>query len=85
MLVQSGAMAEYIKGLETSLEEAMAIAREARSRGIDPKTEPEIPVASDLADRVEALLGIKGVAARIRELEQEMSREEAALKIGDDF
>ncbi|MDD1719410.1 MAG: DNA-directed DNA polymerase II large subunit, partial [Methanoregulaceae archaeon] len=40
---------------------------------------------SDLADRVEALLGIKGVAARIRELEQEMSREEAALKIGDDF
>jgi DNA polymerase II large subunit len=34
---------------------------------------------------VEALLGIKGVAARIRELEQQMSREEVALRIGDDF
>ena len=45
----------------------------------------EIPIASDLADRVEALLGIKGVAVRIRELEQQMSREEVALRIGDDF
>ena len=31
------------------------------------------------------LLGIKGVAARIRELEAQMSREEVALRIGDDF
>jgi DNA polymerase II large subunit len=42
-------------------------------------------VANDLADRVEALLNIKGVAARIRELEATMSREEVALRIGDDF
>jgi DNA polymerase II large subunit len=63
----------------------MQFAAAARARGIDPRTEIEIPVASDLADRVEALLGYKGIAARIRELEQEMSREEAALRIGDDF
>jgi len=67
------------------LDRAIAIAREARSRGFDPSLDIEIPIASDLADRVEALLGIKGVAERIRELESQMSREEAALRIGDDF
>ena len=50
-----------------------------------PGPSVEIPVASDLADRVEALLGIRGIAVRIRELESGMSREEAALRIGDDF
>ena len=53
--------------------------------GLDPSTDIEIPIASDLADRVEALLGIKGVAERIRDLESRMSREEVALRIGDDF
>ena len=50
------------------LNHAIAIAHEARQRGIDPNLDVEIPIASDLADRVEALLEIKGVAARIREL-----------------
>ena len=81
----SPAMEAYLSSMNRSLEEALAIAREARSRGIDPSTTPEIPIANDLADRVEALLHIPGVAARIRELEAEMSREEAALRIGDDF
>jgi DNA polymerase II large subunit len=85
MLQLSPAMEAYEKRLLSELHRAIAIAREARSQGIDPKIDIEIPIASDLADRVEALLGIKGVAARIRELEQEMSREEAALRIGDDF
>ena len=67
------------------LTRAIALAREARLRGLDPSMDVEIPIASDLADRVEALLGIKGVAERIRELESQMSREEAALRIGDDF
>jgi len=67
------------------LESAMELAATARARGLDPRTGIEIPVASDLADRVEALLGYTGIAARIRRLEQEMSREEAALRIGDDF
>ena len=78
-------MAAYIDVLQAQLAEAMAIAEEARRAGIDPTTRVEIPIANDLADRVESLLGIEGVAARIRELEKEMSREEAALRIGDDF
>ena len=85
MLVLSPAMEAYEKSLMDELLFAIAIAKKARSRGLDPSTEVEIPVASDLADRVEALLGIKGVAERIRELESLMSREEVALRIGDDF
>ena len=81
----SPALRSYFTSLEENLENAMAVARQARSKGVDPRTEVEIPIASDLAERVEALLGYKGVAARLRELEKQMSREEAALKIGDDF
>ncbi|MFA5613213.1 MAG: DNA-directed DNA polymerase II large subunit [Methanoculleus sp.] len=81
----SPATARYFEELLSGLTVAMDLAAAARSRGLDPTTEVEIPVASDLADRVEALLGYTGIAARIRELEQEMSREEAALRISDDF
>jgi DNA polymerase II large subunit len=38
-----------------------------------------------MADRVENILGIDGVAERVRELEGEMSREEAALELAEDF
>jgi DNA polymerase II large subunit len=85
MLVLSPAMEAYEKSLMGDLLSAIAIAKKARARGLDPSTDIEIPIASDLADRVEALLGIKGVAERIRELESLMSREEVALRIGDDF
>jgi DNA polymerase II large subunit len=85
MLIISSEMEMYGNSLMDGLTRAIALAKEARSRGLDPSLDVEIPIASDLADRVEALLGIKGVAARIRELESQMSREEAALRIGDDF
>lgn len=85
MLKLSPVMEAYEKSLLDGLHRQIAIAQEARSRGLDPSTAVEIPIASDLADRVEVLTGVKGVAARIRELEATMSREEAALRIGDDF
>jgi len=85
MLELSPTMQAYEKSLLDELYREIAIAKEARSQGFDPTLDVEIPIASDLADRVEALLNIKGVAARIRELEATMSREEAALRIGDDF
>ena len=78
-------MDAYFSSLKEQLNETIAIAEKARAQGIDPKTTVEIPVASDLADRVEALLGYTGVAARLRELGEQMSREEVALKIGDAF
>ncbi|NYT21525.1 MAG: DNA polymerase II large subunit, partial [Methanomicrobiales archaeon] len=85
MVNRSAAMEQYSGDLLDYLARALGVAAEARARGIDPRTDVEIPVASDLADRVEALLAIRGIAGRIRELEATMSREEAALRIGDDF
>ena len=77
---------EYFEHLQHGLKTAMDIAQMARSRGLDPSTDVEIPLAVDLAERVEKLIGIPGIAVRIRELEEKgMSREEAALAIGIDF
>ncbi|MFW5937298.1 MAG: DNA polymerase II large subunit, partial [Halanaeroarchaeum sp.] len=75
----------YFETIESRLDEAFDVASEAKSRGDDPKPEVEIPVAKDMADRVENILGIDGVADRVRELEGQMSREEAALELVDDF
>ncbi|MFC6796516.1 DNA polymerase II large subunit [Haladaptatus sp. DYSN1] len=75
----------YFETLETRLDEAMALATKAKEQGNDPKPEVEIPIAKDMADRVENILGIEGVAARVRELEDQMSREEAALELAKDF
>ena len=80
--IASEEMHKYFNELETSLKEAIEIANRARARGGDPKPIVEIPLAKDLADRVENLIGVEGVAAKIRELEIKMSREEAALEIG---
>jgi len=77
---------EYFAFLQKGLADAMTIAQAARSRGLDPTTIVEIPLAVDLAERVEKLIGIPGIAVRIRELEKQgLSREEAALAIGIDF
>jgi len=75
----------YFGALEAELEAALAVANTAKERGDDPEPAVEIPVAVDMADRVENILGIEGVAARVRELEGEMSREEAALALVEDF
>jgi DNA polymerase II large subunit len=80
--IASEEMHKYFNGLEAKLKEAIEVANRARARGGDPKPVVEIPLAKDLADRVENLIGVEGVAAKIRELEIKMSREEAALEIG---
>ncbi|CQH61752.1 DNA-directed DNA polymerase D large subunit (intein-containing) [Halobacterium hubeiense] len=76
---------DYFESLEAGLDEAFDVAERAKRRGEDPKPEVEIPVAKDMADRVENILGIDGVAERVRDLEGEMSREEAALELVEDF
>jgi DNA polymerase II large subunit len=81
----SPAVEEYFAGLEFSLNKAIEVANAARSRGLDPRTAVEVPVANDIAGRVEALLGIRGVAERIRLREHRMSREELSLTISEDF
>ncbi|MFB6087068.1 MAG: DNA polymerase II large subunit, partial [Haloarculaceae archaeon] len=75
----------YFERLESQLDEAFDVAERARERGGDPTDGVEIPTARDMADRVENILGIDGVAERVRDLEGEMSREEAALELVSDF
>jgi len=78
-------MESYFRSLEEGVKRAYSIALKARSRGFDPELEPEIPFAKDMAERVEGLVGPKGVAPRIRELVEEMSNEEAAIKIAGEI
>ncbi|MBB6647320.1 DNA polymerase II large subunit [Halobellus ruber] len=75
----------HFERIEARLDEAFDRAERAKRQGHDPETEVEIPIAKDMADRVENILGIGGVAERVRELEGEMSREEAALELVTDF
>ncbi len=75
----------YFRELEDDLDAAFEVAERARERGGDPAESVEIPVAKDMADRVENILGIDGVAERVRELDGQMSREAAALALVEDF
>ncbi len=76
---------QYFDRLESELDAAIDVANTARQRGGDPEPSVEIPVAQDMADRVENILGIDGVADRVRALEADHSREEAALALVEDF
>lgn len=76
-------MEDYFRTLEEELNKAYEIAKKARSLGFDPDLEPEIPMAEDLAARVEKLVGPPGAAGEIRRLEKELPREELALKMAE--
>jgi len=83
---QSEEMQKYFDRLEERLIKEMEIANAARAKGEDPHPNVEIPLAKDLADRVENLIGVKGVAKRLREIEEEgRNREESALQIGKEI
>ncbi|MCQ8898371.1 MAG: DNA polymerase II large subunit, partial [Hadesarchaea archaeon] len=82
-VVASQTMRAYFSEIERKVEEAYEIARRARSLGRDPELEPEIPIAEDMASRVEKMVGPPGVSRVIRELEGEMAREELALKVAE--
>ena len=75
----------YHSTIDTRLAAAMRVAEQARAQGRDPSTAVEIPIATDMAERVENLLAIDGLATRIRSLEGTHSREEAALALVTDF
>jgi len=77
----SPAMAAYFRRLEDEADRALAVARAARAQGFDPVPTVEIPIAHDLAERVENLVGPPGIAARIRDLSRTMDREEVSLAI----
>ncbi|MEM0330656.1 MAG: DNA polymerase II large subunit, partial [Archaeoglobaceae archaeon] len=77
---------EYHKMLNEKLEEAYKIAEIARAKGLDPEPKVEILIAKDMAERVEKLIGLNGVAKRIRELEEGgMERDKICFKIAEEI
>jgi len=83
-MIASKRYEKYFRKLETELKRIYQVASEARSRGFDPYTKPEPKLSKDLAERVEFLVGPKGVADHIRKFSLKMSREEVALKIAEE-
>lgn len=70
----------YFLRLESEARGVLEVARAARRKGLDPETDVEIPLAQDLAARVEEQVQIRGVADRVRELSRiHSSRELVAL------
>ena len=72
---------DYFDRLEQKTNHLYEIANMARSRGLDVETKTEVPLAKDLAERVEGLVGPEGVAQRIKELETDLDRESVAFEI----
>ncbi|MFA6489059.1 MAG: DNA polymerase II large subunit [Candidatus Micrarchaeia archaeon] len=64
-------MKAYLSMLKSNLDHAYAIAEEARGRKFDPSLVVEIKPASDVAARVEGIVGPPGITAIIRALEHE--------------
>ncbi|MCE7742932.1 MAG: DNA polymerase II large subunit [Candidatus Heimdallarchaeota archaeon] len=76
----------YFDSLNKQLKKIYNIATKARKQGLDPVPEVEIPIAKDIADRVEGLIGPEGIGKIIRQYEkQNLSREKVAFKIAEDI
>ena len=72
---------QYFNDLDSRVEHAYDIAKEARKQNIDPKADIEMPLARDISERVEGLISVaapqllgSGVAKRIQDLEQEFGK-----------
>ena len=78
-------MESYFKNILENVKEIYNIAEECRKKGYDVSDFVEIPLAKDMADRVEGLVGPKGVSERIRELVSELGKEPAALEIAKEI
>lgn len=77
---------KYHDNLIREAEKVYDVAKKARKKGLDPSLEVEIPVARNMAERVERLLHLDGIADRIAELEEKgINRESVCFHIADDI
>jgi DNA polymerase II large subunit len=72
---------DYQGMIRYRVEECYNLAKKIRSLGRDVTDAVEIPLASDMADRIEELIRIKGVGDDIRAAAGEMTREEMSIHI----
>ncbi|MCP8318170.1 MAG: DNA polymerase II large subunit, partial [archaeon] len=75
---------EYHEGLLKQLYSQHALSSEARIKGKDPKLEVEPRLAFDLAERIENLIPISGLAKRLRELLLTHNKENIALSLAEE-
>ena len=69
-------MEKYHKELNDKLKIVYGVAQKARIQGLDPRDEVEIPIAKNMAERVEGLISVvapqvkgSGIVERIQEFE----------------
>ena len=81
-------LSDYYNDILRQYEGAYNLARDARSRGLDPIEQVESRTVFDLADRVNQMLGLsqfEGFADRLRELLKSTTKEKAALTISQEI
>ncbi len=82
MLVADEETKRYFEMLNKEVENALERANRARKRNIDPVDKVEVSIANDLGERVEGLLGLKGLKEVLKEMEKQgMKREEIAFEL----
>ncbi len=75
-------MDEYGRMLKDGLQKAYAVATEARKKGYDPADDVEVRITTDVAARVENIVGPPNIARIIREMEASgISRTDIAFEI----
>ena len=76
---------DYYEQISEEVEKEYRIAVEARKRIASPIPKVEVMFARDLAERVELLVGPKGIAEKIRKLFWSMPPEKLAFKLAEDI
>jgi len=81
MAEYSEEIGQYFISIEEDLKKAYSCANAARAKGLDPETRVDIPLAKNMAERVENLIAAvapqivgSGVSDRIQELEEKYGR-----------
>ncbi len=89
----SASMEEYIAQVERNVNRAYVIAAAARAKGFDPEEEVNVPLAKNMAERVEGIVSTvcpgllnSGLAQRLHELEKTFGELDwrVALKIAEE-
>jgi len=76
---------EYYDSLLKSLDKCYRLAAEAKSRGIDPDKNVETKIVRSQAEAMEYLVGLPGLADRVRQLVAEMPPSEVPFRLAEDI
>jgi len=74
---------KYFKLLESTTSKEFELASQARKNGTDPAEEPEIYIAKNLAEKVEGLIEMNGLADIVKKFSSEESEVAASFKIAE--